>query len=63
MIKIRLLLTSVLLSLLISCSITKQQKVGEVNPINFHQKTAFTLNKSLILIPAIINSVPKNFFF
>ncbi|MGD1945131.1 MAG: aspartyl protease family protein [Croceivirga sp.] len=63
MIKIRLFLSAILLSLFLSCSITKQQKAGEVNPINFHQKTAFTLNKSLILIPVTINSEPKNFFF
>jgi hypothetical protein len=61
--RIRILLTLILTSFLISCSITKEQKQGTVSPKNFHHKTEFTLYKSLILIPSSINSETKNFIF
>lgn len=63
MTKTRILLTLILISLLISCSVTKEQKQGTVSPNIFHQKTEFLLYKSLILVPCFINSEPKNFIF
>ncbi|NME68061.1 pepsin/retropepsin-like aspartic protease family protein [Flammeovirga aprica] len=51
------------LALLFSCSITKYQKKGEVNPVSFHEKLSFTTVKNLILLPVEIDGQPKNMLF
>ena len=47
----------------IGCSVTKNQKKGNVVPDNFDYQTEFTILKSIIILPLEINGVSKNFIF
>jgi hypothetical protein len=53
----------VLIFLTIGCSVTKLQTRGNVVPQNFHYKTQFTTSKSLVILPAKLNGVAKNYLF
>jgi len=57
-----LLLASTLL-LISSCSITHYQKKGTVQPRLFDSEIEFTTAKTVMIIPANINGIPKNFYF
>ena len=56
-------LLGLMLFLLFSCSITKNQKKGTVLPKNFIYETEFTTAKSVIILPFEINGISKNFLF
>ncbi len=49
--------------LLLSCSITKNQKKGTVFPKDFNYETEFTTAKSVIILPIELNGISKNFLF
>tara|TARA_R110001583_G_scaffold69696_1_gene197559 strand:+ start:1550 stop:2419 length:870 start_codon:yes stop_codon:yes gene_type:complete len=56
-------LVGLILFLLFSCSITKNQKKGIVVPENFNFETEFTTLKSVIILPFKIDGISKNFLF
>ena len=56
-------LLGLILFLLFSCSITKNQKKGTVFPQNFIYEIEFTTAKSVIILPFEINGISKNFLF
>lgn len=45
------------------CSIIKLQEEGYVQPENFHHEVKFDTYKSLIIVPARVNGVLRNFLF
>lgn len=49
--------------LLFSCSVTKLQQQGSVEPQSFHSKLDFTTKKTVIVLEAKINGEVKNFLF
>lgn len=57
------LLFSFILLLSFSCSVTKYQKQGTVQPKSFDTETEFTTVKTVMIIPSKINGASKNFFF
>ena len=57
------LLFGLILFLSFSCSITKNQKKGTVQPQNFNFETEFTTAKSVIILPFEIDGISKNFLF
>ncbi len=63
MINYKLSIFSAILCIISSCSITKNQKKGTVNPEEFNYETTFTTLKNIIMLPVEINGVTKNFLF
>lgn len=61
--KIKLVLIGLIILIIISCSVTKNQNKGNVVPENFDYQTEFETIKSVIILPFEINGVPKNFLF
>ncbi len=57
------LLFGLILILIFSCSVTKNQKKGTVQPQSFNFKTEFTTAKSVIILPFEIDGISKNFLF
>ncbi|MBT8185820.1 MAG: retropepsin-like domain-containing protein [Eudoraea sp.] len=57
------LIYGLFLCLIFSCSISKNQKKGNVIPENFEYETEFAIAKSVIILPFEINGVTKNFLF
>ena len=57
------LLYVIILFLLSSCSITKQQNKGAVEPEKFDYQTEFITIKTVIIIPSEINGDKRNFLF
>ena len=60
---LKLLLFALILFLSFSCSVTKYQKRGTVQPEAFDSEIEFTTAKTVIIIPSKINGVSKNFYF
>lgn len=60
---IKVLLSLFSIILINSCGITKEQKMGNVLQSNFQYKTNFTTLKTLIIIPAELDGIEKNFLF
>ena len=48
---------------MLSCSLTKIQKKGTVLPESYNHEIEFTTKKTVIILPAEINGVSKNFLF
>jgi hypothetical protein len=57
------ILFAFILFLAFSCSITKIQKKGKVQPEAFNYETAFTTQKTVIILPFKLDGVSKNFLF
>lgn len=60
---IKILIKLLSLFFLLSCSITRLQKIGSVIPENFDYQTAFTTIRTVIILPAQINGIERNFIF
>ena len=60
---LKLLLLTTTLFISFSCSVTKIQKKGTVQPQNFNFVTEFTTAKSVIILPFEIDGISKNFLF
>ena len=60
---LKLILFASILLLSFSCASTKYQKSGNVLPENFDEEIEFNTIKTVIIIPAEIDGVPKNFLF
>lgn len=60
---VNLLLITIFLFFTLGCSLTKNQKKGSVFPEEFDYETEFTTLKTILIIPAKINEVTKNFLF
>lgn len=60
---LKLILFPTLLFLVSSCSLIKIQKKGSVFPEKFNFETEFTTLKTVIILPAEINGISKNFLF
>lgn len=60
---LKLLLLTTTLFISFSCSVTKIQKKGTVQPQNFNFVTEFTTEKSVIILPFEIDGISKNFLF
>ncbi|MBT8188570.1 MAG: hypothetical protein KJO73_12845 [Croceitalea sp.] len=52
-----------ILFLSLNCSVTKNQTSGSVTPENFNQQIEFTTLKTVMILPFVIDGVPKNFLF
>ena len=52
-----------IVTLLLGCSITKNQNKGNVVPENFNYQTKFETIKSVMILPVEINGISKNFIF
>jgi len=62
--KIKIVLFALIIHLTFSsCSTTKIQKKGKVLPETFNYETEFTTLKTVIIVPAKINGISKNFYF
>jgi len=57
------ILFTLMLFLLVGCSITKLQQKGTVHPESFNYEIAFTTYKTVIFMPVKINGESKNFLF
>lgn len=60
---IKILFYVITLFISFSCSVTKNQKKGTVQPQNFNFETEFTTAKSVIILPFEIDGISKNFLF
>jgi len=60
--KLKLLFTLTLF-ITFSCSVTKNQKKGTVQPNSFNYETEFTTAKSAIILSFEIDGISKNFLF
>lgn len=58
---LKLLLLTITLFISFSCSVTKNQKKGRVQPQNFNFETEFTTAKSVIILSIKIDGISKNF--
>lgn len=61
--KFKLLSLGLTLLVLFSCSSTKNQKKGAVQPERFNFETVFTTAKTVIVLPCKIDGATKNFLF
>lgn len=52
-----------IVTLLLGCSITKNQNKGNVVPENFNYQTKFETIKSVMILPVEINGISRNFVF
>lgn len=52
-----------ILFITLSCSVTKNQKKGNVFPESFNYETEFTTHKTIMILPFEIDGVTKNFAF
>ena len=52
-----------ILFLITSCSLSRKQKKGVVQPEIFNYETTFTTQKTVIILPVTIDGVSKNFLF
>ena len=59
----KIIILGIITFFIFSCSISSYQKKGYVSPKEFYYKTKFTTKKSVIILPAKINGIEKNFLF
>jgi hypothetical protein len=59
----KILFSMFIVLLFVGCKITKEQKMGNVLPTSFEYKTGFKTLKTLIIIPAEMDGIKKNFLF